>query len=348
MGNYMEDVLSQPDEIGQCLEYYEKSGLLEKINQLYGMPFEKLIFSGMGSSHFCAVGAGIFLKQHGIDNQVISTGELLYYEKEILNKKTLLILISQSGESAEIVILLEQLSEEVTIIAITNETESTLASKGELVLPLHVGEEEAVTTRTYMASICVSMLLASAIAEGNAFGMMQRIKRCLFLMEKTLSEQYNWNEIMQKFLKDCPVMSIMGRGYSLGSVQAGALFFREIVKFPAMAFDEAEFKHGPLEMVEPGFHAVIFAPAGPGSVMNIKMAENIVSKGGMAVLITDEDCRVEAHERLFLIRLEKTEEYLVPLIQILPIQLMADYLAKQKGIPAGTFRWGSKVMDSEI
>ena len=83
MGNYMEDVLSQPDEIGQCLEYYEKSGLLEKINQLYGMPFEKLIFSGMGSSHFCAVGAGIFLKQHGIDNQVISTGELLYYEKEI-------------------------------------------------------------------------------------------------------------------------------------------------------------------------------------------------------------------------------------------------------------------------
>lgn len=40
----MEDVLSQPDEIGQCLEYYEKSGLLEKINQLYGMPFEKLIF----------------------------------------------------------------------------------------------------------------------------------------------------------------------------------------------------------------------------------------------------------------------------------------------------------------
>lgn len=89
---------------------------------------------------------------------MISTGELLYYEKEILNKKTLLILISQSGESAEIVNLLEQLSEEVTIIAITNETESTLASKGELVLPLHVGEEEAVTTRTYMASICVSML----------------------------------------------------------------------------------------------------------------------------------------------------------------------------------------------
>ena len=74
----------------------------------------------------------------------------------------------------------------------------------------------------------------------------------------------------------------------------------------------------------------------------------IIILGGMSVLITDEDCRVEAHERLFLIRLEKTEEYLVPLIQILPIQLMADYLAKQKGIPAGTFRWGSKVMDSEI
>ena len=196
------------------------------------MPFEKLIFSGMGSSHFCAVGAGIFLKQHGIDNQVISTGELLYYEKEILNKKTLLILISQSGESAEIVNLLEQLSEEVTIIAITNETESTLASKGELVLPLNVGEEESVSTRTYMASICDSMLMASAIAEGNAFGMMQRIKRCLFLMEKTLSEQYNWNEIMQKFLKDCPVMSIMEEVILWEAFRQELYFSEKLLSFP--------------------------------------------------------------------------------------------------------------------
>ena len=178
--------------------------------------------------------------------------------------------------------------------------------------------------------------------------MLEKIKKSVSYMEKALDGKHRWKEIIQAFLKDCSCVSIMGRGYSLGSVQAGALFFREIVKFPAMAFDEAEFKHGPLEMVEQGFHAIIFAPSGPGAVMNCKMAENIVEKGGTAVVITEKGCPVEPGERLFLIELEKTEEYLAPLVQILPLQLMADQMAKQKGIPAGTFRWGSKVMDSEM
>ena len=348
MGNYLEDVLTQPEQVMGCLEYYESSGLLERICQLYNGPFKKLVFSGMGSSHFCAIGAGIYLKQHGVDNQVISTGELLYYEKDFLDNNTLLILISQSGESAEMVHLLQELPEDIMVIAVTNDTASTLARRGNLVLPLHVMEEEAVTTSTYMASVCITLLLASAIAEGRTGSMLEKIKKSVSYMEKVLDGKHRWKEIIQAFLKDCSCVSIMGRGYSLGSVQAGALFFREIVKFPAMAFDEAEFKHGPLEMVEQGFHAIIFAPSGPGAVMNCKMAENIVEKGGTAVVITEKGCPVEPGERLFLIELEKTEEYLAPLVQILPLQLMADQMAKQKGIPAGTFRWGSKVMDSEM
>ena len=178
-----------------CLEYYESSGLLEKMYQLYNGPFKKLVFSGMGSSHFCAIGAGIYLKQHGVDNQVISTGELLYYEKDFLDNNTLLILISQSGESAEMVHLLQELPEDIMVIAVTNDTASTLARRGNLVLPLHVMEEEAVTTRTYMASVCITLLLASAIAEGRTGSMLEKIKKSVSYMEKALDGKHRWKEI---------------------------------------------------------------------------------------------------------------------------------------------------------
>lgn len=348
MGNYWEDVCSQPEQLSQAMSRYERDSFLEQMKALRDIPFGKLVFSGMGSSHYCAIGAGIYLKQHGIDNQVISTGELLYYEKSILDSSSLLVLISQSGESAETVRLIQQLSSEIRIIAITNDPDSSLARRGNFVFPLFVEPEEAVTTRTYLSSICVVMLLAAALTGEDPMCMMEGIRDTLRKMEAALLRQRDWEEKLSSFLMDCRVISIMGRGFSLGSVQAGALFFREIVKFPAMAFDEAEFKHGPLEMVENGFHAVIFAPSGPGAKYNCKMAENIVSKGGTAVLITDSDCNVEERERLYLIRLEKTEEYLSPLLQILPVQLMANDLAVQRHIPAGKFRWGSKIMGSEI
>ena len=115
-----------------------------------------------------------------------------------------------------------------------------------------------------------------------------------------------------------------------------------------MAFDEAEFKHGPIEMVEPGFHAIVFAPSGPGAEVNCRMAENIVSKGGSVVLITDESVSIEEKKRLTVFRMKTVDEYLVPIFQILPVQLAADELAKQRGIQAGKFRWGSKIMSSEV
>lgn len=348
MSTYLEDVCSQAAELKAALHWYREAGILEEIEKAGHTAFRKLIFSGMGSSHFCAVGAGIYLKQHGVDNAVISTGELLYYEKECLTEDTLLVLISQSGESAETVRLLEKLPEHLTVVAVTNDENSRLAKRGQIVLPLHVRKEEAVTTRTYLASVCLTMLLAACLSGEETTAMLAALLHAAEVLEKTAAEQEKRMDELEPFLENCTAPAVMGRGYSLGSVQAGALFLREIVKIPAMAFDEAEFKHGPLEMAEPGFRAVIFAPSGPGAEMNIAMAESIVEKGGMAVLITDEAGAVEERDGLFIIRLETVDEYLTPLCQIAPVQLLADRLAKRRGITAGKFRWGSKIMAKEV
>lgn len=347
MSTYLEDVCAQAEDLKTALGWYEKTGVLESIQKIGKYAFHRLVFSGMGSSHYCAIGAGIYLKQHGVDNQVISTGELLYYEKEFLTSDTLLVLISQSGESAETARLLEKLPDALPVIAVTNDENSTLAKRGRIVLPLCVREEEAVTTRTYLASICLTMLLAAQLAGEGTTAMLEKLHQAAGALERTLAEKERIEAALEPFASCAGAPAVLGRGYSLCSVQAGALFLREIVRIPAMAFDEAEFKHGPLEMVEPGFRAVVFAPSGPGAGMNIAMAESIVQKGGIAVLVTDRNCMVQNRDRLIVIRLECLEEYLVPLFQIVPVQLLADSLAKKRGITAGKFRWGSKVMASE-
>ena len=78
MTSYLEDVCTQAVELRNMLDWYIKTGMLKQMNKLREIPFRKVVFSGMGSSHYCAASAGIYLKQHGVENHVISTGVLLY------------------------------------------------------------------------------------------------------------------------------------------------------------------------------------------------------------------------------------------------------------------------------
>lgn len=348
MGNYLEDILSQPKQLERLYkEYSAESILSNKLKRLSEYKWKNIVFTGMGSSHFCAVSAGIYLKEKGIDNQVISTGELLYYEKGILNEETLLILISQSGESAETIKLLEELPDRTFVVGVTNELGSTLAKKSSLVCPLFVDREESVTTRTYLASVCVCLWIAEAIAGEVCHNMTGKIKCGVECLTNAISEVERYKGDIEEFAKGCKVIAVMGRGYSMGSVLAGSLFLREVAKIPAMDFDEAEFKHGPLEMVESGFKAVVFAPEGKGMQINARMAESIVNKGGEVLLITDKNCEVLQDSRLKVIRLESAEEFLVTLFQIVPVQILADTIAQNRGICPGKFRWSSKVTSSE-
>ncbi|MFR3251406.1 MAG: SIS domain-containing protein [Eisenbergiella sp.] len=233
MGNYLEDILSQPDQLERLFEAYSEEGFLrEKMKRLSEHKWGNIIFTGMGSSHFCAVGAGLYLKEKGIDNQVVSTGELLYYEREIIKENTLLILISQSGESAETVKLLGKLPEQVFVVGITNEPDSTLAKNSALVCPLLVDREESVTTRTYLASVCVCLWAADAIAGGEGCDMTKKIRRGTECLRKAVQQSKEYEGKIKEFAENCSAPAIMGRGYSMGSVAAGALFFEGGCKNP--------------------------------------------------------------------------------------------------------------------
>lgn len=352
--NYLKDILNQETDLRKAIAYYRSEETAAKLRTLTERKIKKVVFSGMGSSHFCAYGADIMLKRHGITSQVISTGELIYYESEFLDETTLLCLISQSGESAETVHLLEQLDGRVFAVGITNHPESTLARLGNLSFLLHVPDEASVTTRTYMSSLILVQVVAAAICGEDTGKMLDEYEQTLPEIGRYLKNYEAESASISSFFGEMHSVCLMGRGNSMSSVRAGALFLREVARIPAVDFDSAEFRHGPMEMVQEGFCGIVFAPAGKTGALNTKLAEDIAEKNGRVMVVTDQEgadaltaANKDSLKNMLLIVLPGRQEDTVPLLQILPVQLFACAAAEVRGIEAGVFRWGSKVMGKE-
>ena len=105
-----------------------------------------------------------------------------------------------------------------------------------------------------------------------------------------------------------------------------------------------------MEMVQDGFYAMIFAPSGETRDLEIKMAQDISIKGGKVLLVTDTadmNKEIMDDKNILTVILDKTEEYASQILQIVPVQLLANAIAEVRGFQPGVFRWGSKVMTEE-
>ncbi len=346
MNNFLRDVLDQPRSLEVAYQSYIAPENLKKMAQVASIDCDQVIFAGMGSSHDACYGASIYLNQHGYKTAVYSAGQLLHYESQLIQGRTLLILVSQSGESAEIVNLIAGLPPACPVVAITNDPQSTLGRRGNFTFALNVAPEESISTRSYGATLILLSLIAKMIAGAIDEQVLKQIDTSLASLQQVVDEHQALQARLAAFLKVPSYILLLGRGFSYSSVFAGGLFIKEVAKFPSISLDSAEFRHGPLEMVDSDFHAVIFAPQGPAYELHAKLARDIVAKGGKAVFITNREFGI-VPERLLVIKLEPGEELLMPLADIVPVQLIANYLAEAKGLEVGKFRWSSKVTAAE-
>jgi len=347
MNQYLKDVLEQPQSIGNALDSFLEADNISKLNEIALLKPNKILFIGMGSSHFCSIGASLYLNDNGFTSMVKSAGNFYYYERGLIDENTLVVLISQSGESAEIVNLVNKLPHSCKIVAVTNYPDSTLGKRGNYTFNLNVSAEESVTTRTYLSSLILVDLIALTLIKGYACrDMANDIYIAVNHLEEFLASYQDIILNMKSFFKDPPYLCLIGRGYSMSTVCAGSLFLREVVKYPAIDFDAGEFKHGPMEMVDNNFYGIIIAPSGQTYSLNEKLALSIADKGGRVMFISDRNL-IKSHENILEIKVGCVNEFLSPIITIAPIQLLSYYLAEYKGIEAGKFRWGSKVMKEE-
>ncbi len=375
MRTFMEDMNEQPAVLNRIADYYdtaEGAALLKKCRpSAEPMKPSAIIFSGMGSSYAASKLACAYLWSHGMPAMAVEASDLLHYGQKLITAGTMLVLISQSGESAEIVQLLQllqQLPEGPRVIGITNETGSTLGAAADVTLPLLAGEESTTSSKTYIASLAVTLLVCGAMIDAplsKSLASIMEESRKLTELPGALKAM-NWNEIAG-WLQKSSAIYLIGRGPAVASTLQGALTFKELVKVQAEPMEAAQFRHGPLETVDERTLLIVFASEGATRHLMHAFVPELIDCGARVILIENGGMRVagktepgqgsgpekepsESHVGAVVGKAlgasSGQDEFFSVLADIYPVQLMAHVLAERLGT-SGAFKWITKVTRKE-
>jgi Predicted phosphosugar isomerases len=350
MNKFLTEILEQPKSLRETVEYYsgpEGINTLKKISDLYHSgKIQQIAFTGMGSSYFTSYAAACLCNSLGLSAIALNTSEILYYNLSVLTENTLLVCVSQSGESIEIVKLFEILPKNIHCIGISNEEKSSLAANVKEVLLTKAGKEEMTSTKTFTSITLLMFILGWFIAGKWGKEKELQVQGLIAGFEKLLSEDAVVNTEALDFFDGIEFIQFIGRGPSFSSACQSELMFKEATKIASSGTLGGEFRHGPMEMVKAGFKSILFAAQGKTYNQSIKMANDIVKYKGKVLVITNKDPKI-ADANAKIITMDQPDEFLFAVQNIIPVQLMVNNLALSKGLEPGNFINGGKVTLSE-
>jgi glutamine---fructose-6-phosphate transaminase (isomerizing) len=261
----------------------------------------------------------------------------LYHTKLDL-REALVIGISQSGEGADINLVLENAKRcGATTLAITNE--STMAKLTDETFLIRAGREKSVAaTKTYTGQLLMFHLLAEALSgapKGEETARLPELAAASLKLKPAVAamvERY-------AYMKQCVVV---GRGLNYANVYEFAIKLMETCYVVAERFSGADFLHGPIAMVDRGFPAFLFAPPGPTLKGMTELLTKLNDIGAETVVISSEPAAIKAAARSIKIP-RRVSELLSPIPYIIPAQLFAALLAETKGLSPDQPRLLSKV-----
>lgn len=350
MNRFLEEIEQQPGALKDTLQYYSKGegkAHLERVVTLWQSgQYDKIVFTGMGSSYFISYAATCLLNPYKITSFAINAGELLHYQFPLLDKKILLVCISQSGESYEIVKILEQLPKDIKIIAISNEPESTLVKKANVSLLSIAGKEEMTSTKTFVTSYLVTYILSLHLSGRYNDNSISEIETVIQSVSDLINNQNKWLGEAVKKIALVPFVQLVARGPVFATAQQSALMLMEATRNPASALLGGEFRHGPMEMIKESSRVVVFAPTGKTYSQSLTATTDILKFGAKVLLITDQVPAIK-DKNLFSIIIPNVNEELFSISSIIPMQLIVNQWSIEEKNEPGNFIRGAKVTSIE-
>jgi glutamine---fructose-6-phosphate transaminase (isomerizing) len=343
----MKEMCAQPAALSGLRKFYASPGAIQPkaLRKLAGHWPPTVVFTGMGSSLFAGYPAQAFLTSLGIRALVWETAELVHHHLRILKPDTLLVAVSQSGETVEILRLLKALPKASKVVAVVNAEGSTLARRADMMLPMMAGPQASVSTRTYMCAVAALMYLAHAIAGKPSRGLSSTLSRIVDAQEEILDRHPALTPACLEFFGDPPYVALMARGADLATAYQGAQMFKEVARVAAEPISAAQFRHGPIEIINPAHRYLLIARKGKTGAFVLKLAEDIQSHGGRVLLLTDMPFENRAHTRV--VRVEPIALGLGTLVDILHIQLLVHDLALRARPEPGEFWIADRVTREE-
>ncbi len=336
VSSYVDDLMNQPDALQATLDGLADSApLLSIAHQVRHSQIRRILLTGMGSSFYALHPLALRLAALGLCVQMLETSELIHYWPALISPGTLIVAVSQSGESAEIIGLLDRAEKRATVIGVTNSPGSSLARRSDVAVLTYAGDEATVSCKTYLATLAALCWLGDELAAETP-AQFSQLSSGPQLVASYLEKRDGYVEQLVQRLKLVRHMFLVGRGDSLAVAGTGGLIIKEAAHFPAEGMSCAAFRHGPFEMVSRQGYVLVFAGSHETADLNAQLAADIQSAGGQADLI-GESSAVE------LFRLPPSPGAMRPILEILPVQMFTLALAARQGIEPGQFSKARKV-----
>ncbi len=321
----LDEIREQPDVIARTLE--ANAGAAAKAARL-AAGCTHAVIAGRGTSD----NAGRYAQYvWGTRNELsvgLTTPSLFsVYDRPPRLDGALVVGISQSGESPDIVSVLEEgQAQGRPTIAITNEPDSPLAEAADVVLDLCAGDERAVAaTKTYTAQLAVVALISETMA--GSTGTLEHLSR---LADEALAQEQAARDAAVAFA-DMEHCAVLGRGYNHATAFEWALKLQELTHVVAQPFSTADFLHGPIAVLEPGYPLLAIAARGPAIDDVIEVLTRSQEAGASLAVITN-DADVAAMTSRVMRLGDQCEEWLSPIPAVIVGQLFAYHLTLAKGL----------------
>ena len=324
-----------------CINEYVDE--LRKDINLYNFPIspkdiQKIVLIGCGTAyHSCATAKYWFEELTNIPIEVDIASEFRY-RKIKFNNNNLYIFVSQSGETADTFAALDLCKKnKVKTCSIVNVVESSIARSSDFILPIHAGPEIGVaSTKAFIGQMLVLYILAIKISEvrkeiskSDYVTKITELKKLPDLIKKTLKCQDKIQIIAKDFLEARGAM-FMGRGLSFPIALEGALKLKELSYLHAEGYPAGEMKHGPLALIEEGLPVIILAPKDRYFEKTISNMQEVIARGGKVILLTNASNKIISENVRFTLEIPKIDDYLMPFLMTIPLQLLAYHVALLK------------------
>lgn len=271
---------------------------------------------------------------------MVETSELVHYKSRLFDPKTLIVAVSQSGQSAEVVRLLEINRGKSSIIAITNTPDSPLAKHADAAILTRAGKEFSVSCKTYLTALMALTWLGDIACERDLQHTREELKTVGPAVEDYMAPWKRHVRDLAQLLEGIRHLFLVGRGASLAAVGTGALIVKESDHFHGEGMSSAAFRHGPFEMLSDETFVLVFAGANKTRDLNQRLFEDIREQQGRAELVGE-----GATSPSFV--LPRATRSIHPILEILPVQMITLALAAQAGREPGRFELATKVTTRE-
>ena len=328
IGTRVNEGICKFDELNFTKEY------LESLNQIY------IVACGT------AMHAGLAVKStierlSKIHTEVDIASEFRYRDP-LVDEKTLCIFITQSGETADTIAALKLCKEKgAKTLATTNVIGSSITREADYSIYTHAGPEIAVaSTKAYTSQITLLVLLAMYFAQ--ILGTMEKqeleniIKEMLVLpnkIEEVLKTSEQMQEIAKRMYKEKDVF-YLGRGIDYATAQEASLKVKEISYIHSESYAGGEVKHGTLALIEKGINVIGIMTVPNLVKKTVSNMEEIITRGAITTVVINEKIAQMLDTSIFtnVVKVPETEEFLSPIITVVPLQLLAYYISKEKGL----------------